>query len=65
MAHNLQNNLVGLTRGRYIVAFVGMALVAWKPEVGSWVVALAGFAIGTSAIDAAKGGSKDGAKSDS
>lgn len=45
------NRLIGLTRGRYIMANVCMILIYLKPEAGQWFVAATALACGVSAID--------------
>ena len=56
----LSTNLIGLSRSRYVMSLIGMAIVVWKPELSQWIVALVGLAVGVSAIDAFRGGGSYG-----
>lgn len=49
------HRMAGLLRTRVILAGIGLIVLCKNPEVGQWVVALVGMALGVSAIDAIKG----------
>ena len=61
--HVILHRMAGLLRTRVILSGVGMVVLCKNPEVGQWVVALVGMALGVSAIDAIRGNNGTGTNS--
>jgi len=58
MKHHLKEilwRMTGLLRSRVIICMIGLKVMSSQPEIGQWVVAICGMAMGVSAVDAFRG----------
>ena len=62
MKELISHRLAGLLRTRVIVSTFSVLMVYLKPEIGHYVIILAGFSMGVSAVDAWKGLDSGGGK---
>lgn len=56
--HILLHRLSGLLRTRVLLSLIGLYAMYKQPLIAQWVVALVGLALGVSAVDAYKNGTR-------